>query len=138
MGYRHYESAGVVPLFPFGHGLSYASFDYGVPQIDQSPGRVVVTLELSNTGDRRGTEVVQVYVRPHAPKVARPDRELATFAKVSLDAGQKSTISLELDEMALAYWDTDGHHWAADPGRYELLIGASSRDIRAAVEVSLP
>jgi beta-glucosidase len=138
VGYRHYVSAGVVPLFPFGHGLSYTSFDYGEPQIDQGPGRVVVSLELTNTGARRGSEVVQLYVRPHAPKVPRPDRELAAFTKVTLDAGQNTTISLALDDKAFAYWDVAGHLWAADPGTYELLIGASSQDIRATVEVTLP
>jgi beta-glucosidase len=70
--------------------------------------------------------------------VPRPDRELAAFTKVTLDASQKSTISLALDDKAFAYWDTGDHRWATDPGTYELLIGASSQDIRATVEVTLP
>ncbi len=138
VGYRHYESAGVAPAFPFGHGLSYATFAYGESQVVQSPGRIALSVDVTNTGARTGTEVVQVYVRPHAPRVPRPDRELAAFAKVTLDAGESRAVAFELHDAAFSYWDTASHGWVCDAGHYTLLIGSSSRDIRRQVEVARP
>jgi beta-glucosidase len=138
VGYRHYETAGVAPRFPFGHGLSYTTFSYGAPHVVQEPGHVVLDLAVTNTGARAGTEVVQVYVRPVAPRVPRPDRGLAAFAKVTIPPGATAAVELELGDGAFSRWDLDQHGWVADPGRYELLIGSSSRHIRATVEVTLP
>jgi beta-glucosidase len=138
VGYRHYETAGVTPLFPFGHGLSYGTFAYGTPEVVESPDGRVLTVEVMNTAPRSGTEVVQLYVRPHEPKVERPERELAAFAKVPLAAGESRTVSLELPERAFAYWDVTGGGWRVDPGRYTLLIGSSSSAIHAELEISLP
>jgi beta-glucosidase len=138
VGYRHYETAGVAPHFPFGHGLSYTTFAYGKPTVAQADGRTALSLDVTNTGTRRGSEVVQVYVRAHEPSVARPERVLAAFAKVTLDAGATSSVALALDDHAFSYWDVDSHGWVADGGAYTLLIGASSRDIHHTVEVSQP
>jgi beta-glucosidase len=138
VGYRHYETAGVAPQFPFGHGLSYTTFAYGEPAMRQTPGKVVVAVPVTNTGRRAGSEVVQLYVRAHSPRVPRPDRELAAFAKVRLAAGETRTVALELDDRAFAYWDVETHGWRTDPGRYTLLVGSSSQDVHGLVEVTLP
>jgi beta-glucosidase len=136
VGYRHYETAGVAPQFPFGHGLSFTSFAYGEPEVVREPGRISVTIPLANTGVRPGTEVVQVYVRPLSPALPRPDRELAAFAKVTLAPRESRPVSLELGAGAFSYWDVQTHDWRADPGPYELLIGSSSRHIHHVVGVS--
>jgi beta-glucosidase len=127
VGYRHYETAGVAPLFAFGHGLSYGDIVYR--DVVLSPQRV--TVRLVNQGGRPGTEVVQVYVRALDARVARPDRELVGFVKVRLDPGQQETVEVELTAAAYRYWDVDTHGWRSDDGRYELLVGSSSRDIKA-------
>ena len=126
VGYRFYETKGVKPLFAFGHGLSYG--DIVFDDIAVSPDAVVV--ELVNRGKRPGTEVVQVYVRALEPRVERPDRELAGFAKVTVDAGGRATVKVPLDADTYRFWDVDTHGWRSDEGRYEILVGASSRDIR--------
>ena len=95
----------------------------------------VVTVTLVNNGSRQGTEVVQVYVRAPESLVRRPDRELAGFTKVVLEAGARSTVRVPLGARALRYWDVDTHAWRTDPGRYEVLVGTSSRDIRASAEI---
>jgi beta-glucosidase len=135
VGYRHYTTAGIAPRFAFGHGLSYGSFEFG--HVWASPGGV--SIDLVNTGPRRGTEVVQAYVRAVESRVVRPDRALAAFVKVTLDPGEHRTVELELTAASLRYWDTGTHGWRTDPGPYELLVGGSSVDIWATVtaEVAL-
>jgi beta-glucosidase len=138
VGYRHYETAGVAPLFAFGHGLSYGTFTYGAPEVvETAEGRAVV-VEITNAASRSGTEVVQVYVRPHAGKVSRPDRELAGFAKATLAAGERRAVSVQLSERAFAYWDVSAGDWRIEPGPYTLLVGSSSRAIHAEIGISLP
>ena len=132
VGYRHYETAGVTPLFAFGHGLSYGDIVYD--QVDITSERV--TVRLANEGVRRGTEVVQVYVRALDARVARPDRELVGFVKVALDAGQQESVEVELTAAAYRYWDVDAHGWRSDAGAYEVLVGSSSRHIRASAVVT--
>ena len=94
-----------------------------------------VSLTVVNEGSRRGTEVVQVYVRSPESLVRRPDRELVGFAKVVLDPGERQTLQIPLGAAAFRYWDVDTHAWRSDPGRYEVLVGASCRDIRASTEI---
>jgi beta-glucosidase len=132
VGYRFYETKGVTPLFAFGHGLSYG--DIVFDDIGVSPDAVVV--KLVNKGTRPGTEVVQVYVRALDARVERPDRELAAFAKVTVDAGGRETVRVPLGADAYRYWDLDTHSWRSDEGRYEILVGASSRDIRGSATVT--
>ncbi len=132
VGYRFYETKDVTPLFAFGHGLSYG--DIVFDDIAVAPDAVVV--ELVNKGKRPGTEVVQVYVRALDPRVERPDRELAAFAKVTVDAGGRATVKVPLDADTYRYWDVDRHGWRSDEGRYEILVGASSRDIRGSATVT--
>jgi beta-glucosidase len=89
-----------------------------------------------NEGSRRGTEVVQVYVRAPESRVRRPERVLVGFAKVVLDPGDRTTVRVALGEAAFRYWDIDTHAWRTDPGRYEVLVGTSSRDIKASNEIT--
>jgi beta-glucosidase len=132
VGYRHYETAGVTPRFAFGHGLSYGDIVYD--QVEITPERV--TVRLANQGVRRGTEVVQVYVRTLDARVARPDRELVGFVKVAVEAGQRASVEVELTAAAYRYWDVDTHGWRSDAGSYELLVGSSSRHIEASAVVT--
>ena len=90
---------------------------------------VRVSVDVTNTGDRPGSEVVQVYVRAVDAPVARPDRELKGFEKVALDPGETTTVTVALDRRAFAYWDTQRHGWHVAPGAYEILVGSSSRAI---------
>lgn len=117
MGYRWYDTRQVPVLFPFGHGLSYTSFDIGQPV--PSPANpalgetVTVAVPVTNTGLRRGSHVVQCYVHPHQARILRPEKELKAFAKVTLDPGQTTTVTFALDERAFAYWDPAQPEWPA-------------------------
>ena len=134
IGYKHYDRTGIKPLFPFGHGLSYTNFEYGRPEIRPreltADGTVSITLAVSNIGDRKGAEIVQVYVRDERSRLPRPDKELVAFEKVFLDAGETKHISIELDKYAVGYYDTSLPGWIAEEGTFEVMIGASSADIR--------
>jgi beta-glucosidase len=127
VGYRHYDTNEVAPLFPFGHGLTYG--DVVWEDVDIDAGRV--TVQLWNSGTRRGTEVVQVYRQNPESDVPQPPQELVGFVKVALEAGERQQVEVELDAVAYRNWDVDAHEWRSDPGSCELLVGASSRDIRA-------
>ncbi len=134
VGYRYYDAKGIEPLFPFGHGLSYTTFAYSDLQVTAQvrPGEpVAVAVTVTNTGHRAGKEVVQLYVRDVAASVPRPPKELKRFAKIALQPGESQTVRFELDERALAFYDPDRQAWVAEPGEFEVLVGSSSRDIRA-------
>jgi beta-glucosidase len=117
--------------FAFGHGLSYGSFSYG--SIGATAGGI--SIELANTGPRRGTEVVQVYLRCPDSRVPRPERQLIAFEKVTLEPGQQTTVELEIAATSFRYWDGGG--WRTDAGAYQLLVGASSSDIWATVDITV-
>jgi beta-glucosidase len=131
VGYRHYVTNDVEPAFAFGHGLSYGDVVWEGVEIEAQR----VTVRLWNRGDRRGTEVVQVYRGNLGSAVPRPARELVGFVKAGLDPGQRQQVEVGLDAVAYRYWDVDTHGWRSDPGSYELLVGASSVDIRASAVV---
>uniref|UniRef100_A0A540VKI8 Glycosyl hydrolase n=2 Tax=Litorilinea aerophila TaxID=1204385 RepID=A0A540VKI8_9CHLR len=141
VGYRYYDARQIPVLFPFGHGLSYTTFEYSHARPSSPTFREVdgvdVLVEITNTGQRAGAEVVQVYVRPHQARLARPPKELKGFAKVELAPGETRTVTIHLDERAFAYFDPAYGRWVAEGGQYDLLIGASSADIRAQVTVTL-
>jgi beta-glucosidase len=141
VGYRSYEQRGIATLFPFGFGLSYTSFGYGNLRLSAEqigPGDILtVSVDVTNTGERAGQEVVQLYVRDAEASVARPPKELKGFAKVELAPGATTTVSLALDRRALAYWDETQHAWVAEAGAFEVLVGASSQDIRARADFQL-
>jgi beta-glucosidase len=144
VGYRWNDAKKVEPLWAFGHGLGYTRFEYAGLKValgaEADGPTATLSLELTNTGDRAGAEVVQVYVRPVKPPVERPDRELKAFTKVTLEPGKTSTVALTLGPRAFAYYAADAKAWRIAEGRYELLVGASARDIRvtARVDVKAP
>jgi len=134
VGYRGYDHLGIEPLFPFGFGLSYTQFEYSNLRIESGdrtdPFNVKVSFELRNIGDRTGAEIAQLYVSAAQPTVERPVRELKGFAKVLLLPGESKQTTLSLDRRSFAYFDSRTSQWKADPGRYEISVGASSRDLR--------
>lgn len=143
IGYRHYERAKVAPLFPFGHGLSYTSFEYGRPSISKkvlSPeagSAVEIMLAVSNVGEVEGAETVQVYVHDEKSRLLRPEKELVAFEKVFLEPGETKHVCLSLDKYAVGYYDTSIGRWIAEEGRFDALIGASSADIRRTISFSV-
>ena len=129
VGYRYYDSASVAVLFPFGHGLSYTRFEYSGLVLSQSGGSVTATFKVKNTGSIAGKETAQLYVRDVASTAFRPEKELKGFVKVDLQPGEEQTVSIALDTRAFAYYDTGSRDWVVEAGDYEILVGASSRDI---------
>jgi beta-glucosidase len=134
IGYRFYDSAGVEPLFPFGHGLSYTSFEYKDLDISQETisdhDELTVTLTVKNSGELAGKEIVQLYVRDVESNVFRPEKELKGFEKLDLKPGEEKQVSFTLDKRAFAYYDTALGDWHVESGEFEILLGSSSRDIR--------
>lgn len=134
VGYRHFDRAQIAPRFPFGYGLSYTRFTYSDLQLSSSRlsprSTLSATLTVKNTGSRAGEEVVQLYLHDLQPKIDRPVRELKRFTRVALRPGQSRKVTFTLDPRTLAYYDVPGRQWRADAGRYEVQIGASSRDLR--------
>jgi len=122
------------PLYPFGYGMSYTSFEYSNLRLSagslQANGLVTATIDLRNTGRRSGEEVVQLYVRHLNSLVERPSKELKGFARVALEPGQSRTASITLNAADLCYWNEAQHKFVLEKGKVELLIGASSSDIK--------
>jgi beta-glucosidase len=141
VGYRHYDSAGLEPLFPFGHGLSYSRFEYGAPRLSagrlQRGARLGVSIEVRNVGPMDAKETVQLYLRTLSASIPRPFQELKAFTKLAIPAGASAQAEFSLDERAFSYWDDEIGAWRAEGGDYELRIGSSSRDIRATAIVSM-
>ncbi len=139
-GYRWYDSVDREVLFPFGHGLSYTSFEYSDLHVDRKKvsgeESLTVTLKVRNTGKRSGRETVQIYVqRPAGKGPVRPDRELRGFAKISLAPGEEKEVSVVLTKRAFACYSAETADWVVPAGEYGILAGASSRDIRLAGKV---
>lgn len=126
VGYRYYDTKGIDVLYPFGYGLSYTSFAYSTLTVSAERFREVdgltVSVDVSNSGERAGSEVVQLYVRPHQSKLQRPDKELKAFAKIALQPGETRRVSFTLDERAFAYYHPAYGRWVAEAGPYDLLI----------------
>ncbi|WP_207841203.1 glycoside hydrolase family 3 C-terminal domain-containing protein [Williamsia soli] len=137
VGYRWYEARGIDVTYPFGHGLSYTSFDYSDLIVDVDASQVRVRLTITNTGDRTGREVVQIYTSKSESTVARPVRELTEFAIVDLQPGSSERITVSIERDAMAYWDVRTHQWLVENGEYDVSAGASSRDIRATARVTI-
>ena len=133
VGYRWFDTRKIEPLFPFGYGLSYTKFKYSKLKLtpDENPGKPGVTIEfqITNAGDREGTEAAQIYVQEVKPSVPRPLKELKGFTKVSLKPGESKKASVRLDEAAFAFYDPDKKGWVAEKGGFRILVGGSSQDI---------
>lgn len=134
IGYRHFEKFDINPLFPFGFGLSYTTFSYDNLSLDKSVlnglnDSLYLSVELKNTGDRSGAEIIQVYAHHTNPKVDRPLKELVGFEKVYLKSKEKKTVKIRINGKDLAYYDVEIHDWKLDAGEIKLLIGSSSQDI---------
>ncbi|HEY4390854.1 MAG TPA: glycoside hydrolase family 3 C-terminal domain-containing protein [Paenibacillus sp.] len=133
VGYRYYDTKEVKPLFPFGHGLSYTTFEYSNIVIDRKAIKdtesVNVQLTIRNTGSRTGKEIVQLYVRETESAVMRPAKELKGFTKVELQPGEEKTITFTLDKRSFAYYNVALKDWHVESGEFEILIGRSSEDI---------
>lgn len=132
--YLYFEGT---PLFPFGHGLSYASFGYTDLRVGREAAALTVSCTVTNTAAVPADEVVQLYTRAVAPSVARPRRELAAHRRIRLAPGASATVSFELPLSALEFWDVAHGRRRLEPGAYELLVGASSEDIRLGATVEL-
>jgi beta-glucosidase len=140
VGYRWYDARKLSPAFPFGHGLSYTTFERELVAVDVGgDGRSVdVRVRVSNTGDRAGSDVIQCYVHDEAASVQRPEQELRAFAKVALAPGESDEVVLHLAERAFAFWSVRRGAWLVEPGWFDLRLGASSVDIWAMARVELP
>jgi beta-glucosidase len=138
VGYRHFDSAHIPVLFPFGHGETYTTFDYGdlqVDLIDVSTVRVKVT--ITNSGSVTASEIVQCYIHDLESSVYRPEQELKAFAKKLLKPGQSSTVEFTLDKDAFSFYDVGHQSWIIEAGDFEIRLGASSRDIRVRETINL-
>ena len=141
IGYRYYDAKEIPVLFPFGYGLSYTDFAYSSPALSATSFRdvdgLVVTVDVTNTGGVAGKEIVQVYVHDRKSELVRPQKELKGFAKVELQPGETKTVSFELDFRAFAYYHPKYQMWITEDGEFDILIGASSADIRHTLTTTL-
>ncbi len=135
VGYRFTERNNLKPEFPFGHGLSYTQFEYGKASVDRTEGTeddvYTVTVPVTNTGGRKGKEVVQLYVSDLKSGIDRPVKELKGFRKVEIAPGSTVSVSIEVRGSDIGYFDAGRHLWTVEPGEFEVLIGSSSADIRS-------
>jgi beta-glucosidase len=142
VGYRGYEHTHVKPLYPFGYGLSYTTFQYShievKPEGESSTGaRYNVTFDVTNTGHRAGADVAQVYVAEADPKVPRPPKELKGFSRVELAPGETKHVSVSLNPRAFTFYDVTAKHWHADAGKYTVEVGHSSEDVPLHADITL-
>ncbi|QKG58854.1 glycoside hydrolase family 3 C-terminal domain-containing protein [Hymenobacter sp. BRD128] len=137
VGYRYFDTYKVAPQFAFGHGLSYTTFKYGALTVSPGKESATVKLTVTNSGPVAGAEVVQLYVKPGQTAVKRPEKELKAFEKVFLKPGETKTVTLALPAESFKYYDEAKNDWVLAPGKFDLLVGSSSRDIRQTGSVSL-
>ena len=131
VGYRYYDTAKVATMYPFGFGLSYTKFDYSDIRVEGDS----VYFTVENTGERPGAEVAQLYVSAHTKGMFRPQKELKGFARCVLEPGEKKELCITLCDRSYAVWSVAANDWVIEPGRYDILIGASSTDIRLCATV---
>jgi beta-glucosidase len=136
IGYRHFDRYELEPAYCFGHGLGYTQFSYEDIQVERSGRDVEVKVRLRNSGARRGKEVVQLYVGSEDP--SRPVRELKAFQRIELDAGGEGELTFKLDERAFSQWDSDAGGFVVIPGRHEIAVGRSSRDLCLTENIAFP
>lgn len=141
VGYRYFDTKNVEPQFPFGFGLSYTTFEYSglkiTPEKANGKEPIQVSLKVRNSGSREGAEVVELYVHDGHSKIDRPVHELKGFQRVELKPSESKMVQFTLDRAALSYWNPATKSWQADPGTFEVQVGASSRDIRLKAPLTL-
>lgn len=137
VGYRWLDKENIKPLFSFGHGLSYTTFQYGKLNADKkeikTDDKITFSVKVKNTGNKDGAEVIQLYIRDVKSSQPRPLKELKGFKKVYLKAGEEETVGITLDKSALSYFDSEKHDWIMESGEFEALIGASVTDIKTKI-----
>lgn len=133
VGYRYYDTKEIEPLFPFGYGLSYTTFEFSDISVDKNEisedETVTVSVKVKNTGNRAGKEIVQLYIKDIESTVVRPEKELKGFEKVLLEPGEEKTITFRLSKREFAYYNTEIRDWHVESGEFEILVGKSSREI---------
>ena len=141
VGYRWTDKQNIRPLFPFGHGLSYTTFAYGkatvnkkVMKIDE---QIAITVPITNTGKRIGSEIVQLYISDLKSSLPRPVKELKGFSKIQLAPGETQEVTFLIDKQALSFFNDSRHEWVAEPGKFEAQIAASATDIKSKVTFEL-
>ncbi|MGW0247569.1 glycoside hydrolase family 3 C-terminal domain-containing protein [Nocardia goodfellowii] len=137
VGYRWYDARELEVSYPFGHGLSYTSFEYTDLAVDSASADLTVSVTITNTGDRAGREVVQCYTTKPDSTVVRPPRELKGFRGVYLEPGASERVRITIRREDLSYWETRTDQWIVEDGDYEVSVGASSRDLRCVAKVSV-
>ncbi len=141
VGYRWHDTKKIKPLFSFGHGLSYTTFDFGKAKADKTTmgqdDKITFTFTVKNTGKKAGAEVAQLYISDLKSSLPRPTKELKGFEKVFLNPGEEKEVSITIDKAALSFFDADKHAWVAEPGDFEALIGNSSDNIKTKVKFTL-
>jgi beta-glucosidase len=140
VGYRWYDATGRDVAHPFGHGMSYTTFEYSGLEVsvpDPATAAATVSFTITNTGSRNGTDVAQIYVSDTEASVDRPRRELKAFQKVTLEPGESRQIHLALDERAFAFWSESSAAWIVEPGTFRVSVGRSSRDLPLVTELEL-
>lgn len=139
VGYRYYESFDVPVAFSFGHGLSYTSFEYSDLKVSpiSDQGEFTVEIDVQNTGDLAGKEVVQVYIKDVVSSSVRPALELKGYTKLDLEPGQKRTASIKLDKHALKFFDEKRDWWVAEKGEFQVLVGSTLKSLKHKEVVSL-
>lgn len=137
VGYRYTDKQKAKPLFAFGHGLSYTTFEYGKVSADKkvmdADGNITFSVSVKNTGSRQGAEIVQLYISDNKSSLPRPIKELKGFKKISLNPGEEKIVDFTICKEALSFYDDTKHDWVAEPGKFEALVGASAVDIRSKV-----
>lgn len=141
VGYRWYEAKKIEPLYPFGFGLSYTQFEFSKLQVTsneiENTGKLTVQFEIKNTGKSAGADVAQLYIQSINPSVERPVKELKSFAKIELKAGESKSVSMTIKSKDFARWDSKTQNWKVDDGYYNLLLGSSSINIKQTIKVKI-
>jgi beta-glucosidase len=141
VGYRWFDKEGIDPLFPFGFGMSYTTFEYVSIHLDKesithTDDTFIVELDIMNAGERSGSDVVQVYSRDIQASVEKPQKELVGFGKIRLKRDEKGIVSINVRAEDLGFYDIHSHEWVIEPGDFEILVGQSSQKILAKAEIS--
>ena len=141
VGYRWFDTRNIAPLFPFGYGLSYTTFQFGKATVDKTKYHqdevVKLSFTLTNTGKTKGAEVVQAYIQDKVSSVMRPTKELKGFSKVTLEPGENKVVNMELPISKWAFYDETTRKWKIEPGQFVIHLGASSRDIKQQIPVTV-